>query len=62
MFAGGGGGGLFPDMTFFNFLCQHVKQESVGLSETVLESFPDSDKFGLSFTKNKRDTKGYNLT
>ena len=39
------------DMTFFNFSCQNEKLESVGLSETVLESFPDSDKFELSFTE-----------
>ena len=38
-FFGGGG----PDMTFFNFLCQDM--ECVGLSETVLESLPDSDNF-----------------
>ena len=34
---------------FFNFLWQ--KLESVGLSEIVLESFPDSDNFNYFFTK-----------
>ena len=51
-------------MTFFNFLCQNEKLGSVGLSETVLESFPDIDSFDYLLQKNmyKRDTKGYNHT
>ena len=36
-------------MTFFNFLCQ--KLESVDLSETVLESFPDNDNFDYFLQK-----------
>ena len=38
-------------MTFFNFLCQ--KLESVDLSETVLESFPDNDNFDYFLQKKK---------
>ena len=49
-------------MTFSDFLCQNEKLESVGLSETVLELFPDSDNSGYLLQKNKRDTKGYNHT
>ena len=30
-------------MMIFNFLCQNM--ENVGLSETMLESLPDSDNF-----------------
>ena len=47
----GEGQGGFPDMMFFNFLCQNI--ESIGLSEIVLESLPDSDNFNyfLFYTK-----------
>ena len=34
-------------MTFSIFSCDIKKLKSVGLSEIVLESFPDSDNFGF---------------
>ena len=42
-------------MAFFNFLMS--KLESVGLSEIVLESFPDSDNFDYLFTTKHAQTR-----